>query len=297
MERRVFLRATLGAAWFPIVGCAHHAALKACPGPHSDFDVLKEQGLTVLRIGPTSGRPIVLLHELPGLSPDDLALARCMSKEGFNVHAPVLFGEPWQDNVGRGFHQACQSRRFECAALKTRSPILDALEPFCDRIAHQSNGPIGVVGMCLSGILPLALLPNGVDAAVLCQPTLPFDWLHGAPVGDQITDLGLGATDLDDALLSHVPFLALHYNADTRCPTKRMQELELRFKDRVAVVNLPGKGLHSTLGGDLNKRAFADAMAYLKVRLRVEAGPKSMQVAHLGTRPCQISETGYWRAL
>jgi dienelactone hydrolase len=280
----------------PFAGCAqHHASVEQCCYGATDFETVPTCGFTVLRIGPASGRTVLLLHEIPGLSPTDLALARCLAKEGFNVHAPLLFGTPGQDSVFKGYRAACKSGLFECSKLKARSAILDKLEPMAECLATRAGGPIGAIGMCLTGILPLAMLPNKVQAAVLCQPTLPFSFWHGRPTGDQIADLGLGDQDLSEACDSPTPFLAMHYTSDKRSPVGRIQTLQTTFRGRVALIALCGEHGHSSLAGDFNFLAFEDTIAYLKVRLGVEKGPRPMKIATLNGHACEITAEGTWR--
>jgi dienelactone hydrolase len=271
--RRQVLKATIGLGVPPLAGCAkYHASVEQCCDGAMDFETVPICGFTVLRIGPESGKSVLLLHEIPGLSPTDLALARCLAKEGFNVHAPLLFGTPGQNSVFKGYRAACRPSLFECSKLKARSAILDKLEPMAECLATRAAGPIGAIGMCLTGILPLALLPNKVEAAVLCQPTLPFSFWHGRPTGDQLTDLGLGQEDLIQAEASPTPFLAMHYAADKRSPVGRMQALQTTFPKRVAVISLCGEHGHSSLAGDFNFQAFEDTITYLRVRLGVGKG-------------------------
>ena len=295
-SRREILQATLGLCITPLVACTgHHAALEHCNGKPADFETIPTCGFTVLRIGPAEGRTVLLLHELPGLTPEDLALARCLSDKGFNVYAPLLFGKPWQSSLVRGYRAACKPSMFDCSNLEARSAILDKLEPLAECLARKGNGPIGVIGMCLTGILPLALLPNEVEAAVLCQPTLPFSFWHGAPTGKQIEDLGLGSQDLDEAMKSPTSFLAVHYAQDKRSPVGRMRALQSKFRDRVAVISLPGEHHHSSLAGDFDPTAFVDTVTYLNVRLDVEKGPKRMALARLEGQECEITADGTWR--
>lgn len=294
--RRQILETAFGFVALPLAGCVrHHASVEQCCDSAADFQTIPVCGFTVLRIGPESGKTILLLHEIPGLSPTDLSLARCLAKEGFNVHAPLLFGTPGQDSVFKGYRAACKSRLFECSKLKARSAILDKLEPMAECLATRTGGPIGVIGMCLTGILPLAMLLNKVEAAVVCQPTLPFSLWHGGPTGDQIEDLGLGERDLSDAGDSSTPFLAMHYTSDKRSPVGRMQALQKTFAGRVAVISLCGEHGHSSLAGDFNFLAFSDTVTYLRVRLGVEQGPRPMRVAKLDGQACEIAANGTWR--
>jgi len=243
---------------------------------------------------------VVLLHELPGLYDEDLALARCLSREGLSIYTPRIFGRFGRRDDAGGLLDACVLRLggppFACYTLSTRSAVLDRLEPLCDGIAKIAGGSIGVLGMCLTGILPLALLPNHVAAAVVCQPTLPFSITKRRPDGAQKTDLGLGAADYKEALDSPVPFLAMHYNKDPLSPVERIARIASCFGDRVAVIDLAGNDKHSSLAGDLDPDAFADTVAYLRVMLKAQTGPARMKSARLAGRPCEITSEG-WRAV
>jgi dienelactone hydrolase len=253
----------------------------------------------VLRAGDMSRAPIVLLHELPGLTPADLALAQCLAQHDLNVYVPVLFGEAGQDNILAGYFQSCLTGQFECAKLSTSSPVLERIERVVDHAYGIGGKPVGVIGMCLTGSFPLALLRNRhVRAAVVCQPTVPFSLLASGPAGAQVKNLGLGQDDLVAALRSDVSFLALRYTADRFCPEERMKMIETIFGDRVAVVRIetgdPRK--HSTLAADHHEGAFADTVTYLNVALGAAAGPKDMQLAKLGGATCRIDSDGRWRA-
>jgi len=279
------------------------AALSMCGAPHEHasgrptrvgFEHRTVRDRSVYRIGPRDGAPIMLLHELPGLTADDLALARRLADERFNVYTPLLFGDFGQNSVLAGHWQACRDTMFECSKRSARSEILDWLEPAVDWVAADANAPVGVIGMCLTGILPVAMLRPSVRAAVLCQPTIPFSVIPPRPTGKQKSDLGLGRADLDRAVASDVPFLAIRYTKDPRCPRERMDLLTTTFKDRVAVIEVDGEHCHSTLGGNFNLAAFEDAVRYLRVRLKVTSGPIRMNVAQLNGQACQMTAAGTW---
>jgi dienelactone hydrolase len=275
--------------------CGRHIARQLFPGPLKDFTTIDDLPLPTLQIGNT-GPGVVVLHELPGLTKDDLALARALSYQGFRAYVPILFGKPEQDNLLVGFRQACGGKDpFNCSDLSARSPILNKLAPLCDGVARRSTPTIGAIGMCLSGILPLALFPNSVDAAVVCQPTTPFSTLSRRPNDQQAPDLGLGSADLANALKSTVPFLLVHYVGDELCPPERVREIRKKFTTRVATIDLTGDH-HSSLADDFDKVAFEDVLTYLRVRLGVEAGPRAMQAAKLDDRSCVISADRTWKS-
>src|SRR5262245_26488110 len=194
MVRRAFLRVLGAAACWPLVGCSvHRHTPPPCDCHLRGFEPV--DGLWgVLRIGEPSAAPVILLHELPGLTPADLALARCLAQSGgLCVYVPVLFGEPGQDNTFLGYFQSCATSAFECSKLSTTSDVLGGIEQVVVHTHAAAGRPVGAIGMCLTGILPLALLRSDlVAAAVVCQPTLPFSLLQFGPAGAQITNLGLG---------------------------------------------------------------------------------------------------------
>ena len=76
---------------------------------------------------------------------------------------------------------------------------------------------------------PLALLGEGVQAAVLCQPTLPFNALFMRPIGAQRRVLGLASPDLDRAVKSRIAVLAMRYRNDPLCPAERFRTLRENF--------------------------------------------------------------------
>ena len=293
--RRQFLHATLGVSSLALAGCGRHVASEQFPGTLQDFERIVNLPLPTLRIGPENGRAVVVLHELPGLTKDDLALGRALKNEGFRAYFPILFGEPEDDNLLVSFQRACGGKDpFNCSDLSARSPILDKLAPLCEQVAGETKHPIGAIGMCLTGILPLALLPHGVDAAVLCQPTLPFSSIRRKPNKEQAPDLGLGASDLANAQKSTVHFMLVHYVGDELCPAERVEQIHRTFDARVATIDLKGDH-HSSLASDFDMTAFTDVVSYMKVRLAVEQGPRPMKVAQVKGRPCAIGADRTWQ--
>jgi dienelactone hydrolase len=299
-RRRDFVKAAFGAMLTTVSSCAvHNRSLLRCPSTLDDFVVENNLGpLRVYRCKARVGPPILLLHELPGMSPANLSLAHCLAKEGFSVFLPLLFGEPGQDRFFAGYLQSCGYGDFECSALSGGSPILTKLREVLDKLIARERGPVGIIGMCMTGALPIALLGGGVEAAVLCQPTLPFNVFFGRPVGKQKEALGLNDDDINRAKSLKTPLLALRYATDRLSPAERMNTLRDIFQQRIATIEIGGERQgHSTLAGDLDEDAFADAVNYLKVLLGVEKRSREMKLAKLHGRRCEITAEGQWRAL
>jgi dienelactone hydrolase len=298
IDRRHFLHGAAGLLSVALTGCASDMKRK-CEARMDDLECVNdelhlEKSPLVYRIGARDTPSVMLLHELPGLTWCDIDAARRLSTNGFAVYLPLMFGSLGQESVARGYLQSCFGSEFVCGKLAARSPIQDWLAEVFQAISREYKQPIGAVGMCLTGSFPLALLGAGAQAAVLCQPTVPFTTVLGKPFGDEKFDLGVSDADLECALKSNVPIIAMRFKRDPKCPPERLAALEGRFGARVAMATLNEQG-HSTLAGDCNPDAFADTVDYLRVRLGLEPGPKPMRVACLAGRPCEISAEG-WRA-
>jgi dienelactone hydrolase len=201
--------------------------------------------------------------------------------------------------VAAGYLQACWSGEFSCSRLRTTSEAVKKVSRLCDEAREHSGYPVGVIGMCLTGAFPLALLGSNrnVRAAVLCQPALPFSALRGRPTKAQAMDLGVSQSDEDAARRSGIPFLAIRYLDDEISPERRMQVLEERFKGQVATMRLQSQHgrVHSTLAGAFNAMAFEDTITYLRVRMGLEQGPKDMLLARVNYAPSRIDERGDWQ--
>jgi dienelactone hydrolase len=299
-SRRDFFTAAFGAMFVTFSGCAaHNRSSLRCPATVEDFVVENHLGpLPVYRSKAGAGPPIFLLHELTGMSPANLSLAQCLAREGFSIFLPLLFGEPGQDRFFAGYLQSCVCGDFACSALSAGSPIVAKLREVLAELIARERSPVGIIGMCMTGALPIALLGDGVEAAVLCQPTLPFNALFGRPIGRQKEALGLSDDDIDRAKRSGTPVLALRYAGDQLSPGERMNTLRDIFQQRIATIEIGGEYQgHSTLAGDWDEDAFADAVTYLKVRLGVENRSRAMRLAKLRGRRCEITADGEWRAL
>lgn len=301
LRRREFLRTSSGALLTAFTGCAaHDRSSLLCPTNLAEFQLEQNLGpLPVYRWKSSGAGPVImLLHEMPGMSLSNLALAQCLGREGFSVYLPLLFGEPGQARFLGGYFQSCATDGFNCSSPDGGSAILNPLRETRARIVQRSGAPVGIIGMCLTGAFPLALLGDGVAAAVLCQPTLPFNTLLMRPIGAQRRSLGLGEADLERARQFDVPLLAMRYRNDSLCPRERFGVLRRLAPSRIASLEVddPPDG-HSTLAWDLHEDALADAVSYLKVCLGLEKRARPMRLTKFNGRRCEITPERRWRAL
>ena len=134
------------------------------------------------RTGPRGNGPaVIVMAEMPGISPDVARFARWVREAGFTVYMPSLFGRdgayPEAASGLAVLKRACVSAEFRAFAANEASPVTQWLRGLA-RLAHGECGGAGVgaIGMCFSGNFALSMmLEASVLAPVLCQPSLPFD--------------------------------------------------------------------------------------------------------------------------
>lgn len=176
------------------------------------------------------GPGVVIMHEIPGITPEVARFARRVVDDGFSVFLPQLFGE-----VGRGngvpyspaqMVRACISREFSLLAAREASPVTEWLRALC-RHAHVELGGkgVGAIGMCLTGNFALALMVDpSVMAPVLSQPSLPL------PV-DRERRAALHVSDRDLAEVKRrvaeegACVLGLRFKRDPLVPAERFETL------------------------------------------------------------------------
>lgn len=97
----------------------------------------------VLRRG--EGPGVLIMHEVPGITPEVAAFARRVADAGFHVALPVLFGTPGKPlspgYVVGALARACVSREFAVLAAHASSPITDWLRALARRLHEERGGP------------------------------------------------------------------------------------------------------------------------------------------------------------
>src|SRR3954468_22589814 len=103
-----------------------------------------------------SGPAVIVMSEMPGISPHVARFARWVRDAGFTVYMPSLFGRdgavPEVDEGGAVFQRACVSAEFRALAANQTSPVTQWLRALA-RLAHQDCGGPGVggIGMGFTG--------------------------------------------------------------------------------------------------------------------------------------------------
>jgi dienelactone hydrolase len=132
-----------------------------------------------------AGPAVVVLAEMPGISPDVARFARWVRDGGLSVYLPSLFGRDGAYPTAREglgvLKRACVSAEFRALESNVATPISDWLRALARQAYAERGGPgVGAVGMCFTGNFALSMmLEPKVLAPVVCQPSLPFGDLAG----------------------------------------------------------------------------------------------------------------------
>ena len=185
-----------------------------------------------------SGPGVIVMTEMPGISPHVARFARWVRDAGFTVYMPSLFGRdgavPDANEGAAIFQRACVSAEFRAMTANQSSPVTQWLRALA-RLAHQEcGGPgVGAIGMCWTGNFALSMMLEPVMLApVLSQPSLPLNDPAGIEISPE--DVKAVRQRLEQENLT---VLAYRFEGDKFCRAQRFaaysQALGTRFKGRV----------------------------------------------------------------
>lgn len=212
------------------------------------------------------GPGVIVMPEMPGISPPVARFARHVRDAGFCVFVPSLFGR--DGAVARTkegvaiFQRICVQAAFIAAADGER-PVVHWLRGLGHEVHARCGGRgVGAVGMCFTGNFALSMVLSApVIAPVMCQPSLPLE--------DQ------AATGFGDAQLSAIRAelvrketraLALRFAGDRWCTASRFAGFKAGLGDRFREIVVP------------DAAAKADPAPFFK---EIVGTPHSVVTAHL----------------
>ena len=222
-----------------------------------------------------SGPGVVLIPEIPGITPEVLGLADHLVDQGFTVVIPSPFGVPGRPlSVGYGVRvmaRVCVAAEFRAFATNAHRPIADYLRAVARDLAGRTPGKgVGVIGMCFTGGFALAVAADDtVLAPVLSQPSVPF------PLGKaRRADPGLSSEEFDKVAArasdGGLCVLGLRFSQDRAVPSERFATLRARLGDAFEVIELDsspgnpggfGKNAHSVLTAEVREQPGNEALA------------------------------------
>jgi dienelactone hydrolase len=188
------------------------------------------------------GPGVVVMHEVPGITPEVARFATRVADDGFTVYAPHLFGTPGKPETVpyalESMIRCCVSREFRVLASNASSPITDWLRALC-RFAHaECGGPgVGAIGMCMTGNFALALMVDeSVMAPVLSQPSLPAPYTRAQREGLHLSPADLAVVKRRAA--AGVGVLAMRFTGDPMCRAERFERLRRELGSGVETIEI-----------------------------------------------------------
>jgi dienelactone hydrolase len=242
---------------------------------------------TVYRRG--SGPAVIVMHEIPGITPEVARFSRYVSDAGMTVFMPHLFGVPGKTAtkpyVWKELARACISHEFRMFAENRSSPIVDWLRALARKVHAECGGPgVGAIGMCFSGGFALAMMTEpSVIAPVLSQPSMPFGFTRRSRAA-----IGMSAKEVDGVRqrlqTENLSILGLRFHGDPFVPPERFATYKDCFGERFEAIEIdpaqaqpyPGMKPHAVLTINLRdddpdgatKRAEVRVIEFFRQRLQ-----------------------------
>ncbi|MGW3327994.1 dienelactone hydrolase family protein [Streptomyces virginiae] len=204
----------------------------------------------ILRRG--TGPAVIVMAEIPGITPKVIEFAEHVAAAGCTAVLPVLFGEPGRDadpgRVGRSsaarsmassLWKVCVSREFTLLATGRSSRVVGWLRALAAAEHERCGGPgVGAVGMCLTGGFALAMATDErLVAPVLSQPSLPL-----ACTASRARTIDISPEDLavvrGRCEREGLQVLGLRFRGDRLVPGDRFAHLRRELGDAFVAVEL-----------------------------------------------------------
>lgn len=220
-----------------------------------------------------SGPVVIVVHEIPGITPAVERFANDVVNAGFTVVMPNLVGTAGQDVSGKyiasSMLKVCISKEFTNMALQKTSPIISWLRALARSLYAEVGGKgVGAVGMCFSGGFALGMMVDDIMIApVLSQPSMPFT--VGKARG---ADLNLSP---DDALVvaqratDGCQVLGLRFTQD-KLVGSRFDSLRELLGDAFIAIELPSQSPkdHSVLTEQRDEASVQRVLGFFKEKLQ-----------------------------
>ena len=197
-----------------------------------------------------TGPAVIVMAEIPGITPKVADFARRVADIGCTAVLPHLFGVPGRDpnalSKGKALAYglssiapACISKEFHVLATGKTSPVIDWLRGLARHEHEACGGPgVGAVGMCFTGGFALAMATEDILLApVLSQPSMP-----ATITKKHRYNIDISPEDL--AIVQHrcqadgLEVLGLRFTSDKLVSNERFQFLSDKLGDAFVAVEL-----------------------------------------------------------
>lgn len=220
-----------------------------------------------------TGPGVVVVHEIPGITPAVMQFAEEVVSAGFTVVMPLLVGQVGQAPDGKymasSMSKVCVSREFTTLAMRKTSPIISWLRALAKQLHREVGGRgVGAVGMCFSGGFALGMMLDDIMIApVLSQPSLPFAF--GKSRG---ADLNLSPDDeiaIQRRAVEGCQVLGLRYTGDRLVGT-RFDTLQRLLGEQFIAVEFSSsaKSDHSVLTEQRQEEGVKRVVDFLREKLQ-----------------------------
>ena len=224
-----------------------------------------------------AGPAVIVMAEMPGISPHVARFARWVRNAGFTVYMPSLFGRDGAvasaDEGAAVFQRACVSAEFNALKRDASSPVTRWLRALA-RLAHgQCGGPgVGAIGMCFTGNFALTMmLEPAMLAPVLAQPSLPLNDPGGLEIAPDELAAVRGRLDRENLTV-----LAYRFAGDHFCRAERFAAYAQALGDRFVERTLPDSAANADVP-PFFARHVPTPHSVVTVHLIDEAGQPTIQ--------------------
>lgn len=224
-----------------------------------------------------SGPGVIVMTEMPGISPHVARFARWVRDAGFTVYMPSLFGRDGAvastDEAAETFQHACVSAEFRAFGANKSSPVTQWLRALA-RLAHEEcGGPgVGAIGMCFTGNFALTMmLEPAMLAPVLSQPSLPLDDPAGLEISPEDMQAVKERLDREDLTV-----MAYRFDGDSFCKAERFAAYAEALGDRFIEHVLPDSAANKDVS-PFHAKFVTTPHSVVTVHLIDEAGQPTVQ--------------------
>ncbi|UEA59596.1 dienelactone hydrolase family protein [Gordonia otitidis] len=271
----------------------------------TDFDVriATHNGVSRRVYSLGDGPAVIVIAEMPGISPDVADFARKVAALGATAVMPSLFGvdgrDPRPSNLGvvgaattmlGTLARACISREFTILASGKTSPAADWMRALAAEEHERCGGPgVGAVGMCFTGGFALAIATDErMLAPVVAQPSLP-----GALTPRLAHSIDVSPEDLRTVVARcerGLDVMGVRFCGDRMSPASRFRFLRELLGDSFLAIEIPDSAAnpesplptpHSPLTVDLidapgepTHDALTEVLEFLATRLGLVPGDR-----------------------